>query len=176
VIRSILVTILVSAVVFTGIGFVAGYNFPYPEEEGGGEAADAAPAIAADPCDQTAEAVARRNTFWTLWSGKDVEPFTPDAALAAAIGVIIKPDSPADARNGAIQLYLSKSALYFSPEQMTQAQEDLANGPEDKRLAMFRYIAALDLDAARLVGCVLADTDRVNAFLAGQPVPPETAP
>lgn len=165
--RSVILTLVLSAAVFTTVGFIAGWKAP-------GRSQPASPT--ADACDRSAASVARRNVFWSIWSGRTVEPFTPDAALAAAVGVILKTGVPADKRNQAIQIYLTKSALYFSDEQMAQAQNDLADGTPAARLAMFRYIATTDLDAARLIGCVLADTARINAFLAGQPVSSETAP
>ncbi len=178
--RPIFTAIAISAAVFLPVGFLAGYTLPYPEEEteeADEEAVEApAPVPAADPCDQSAAAIARRNVFWSMWGGQAPDQLTPDAALAAAVGVVIKTDVTAEQRNSGLSMYMTKSALYFTPEQLTQAQEDLAGDSPDKRLAMFQHIAAIDLDAARLIGCVLADTARVNAYLAGQPVPLETAP
>ena len=141
-------------------------------------AAPAATVTVTVGCPKTAEAVARRNVVWNFWNGKP-DDASPDAKLAAALTIIIRPELPPEVRNVGLTSYLGKSALYFSEKEIEGLAEHLANGPQDKRMEAFGRIAAVDLGAAQLVSCVLADTERVNLFIAGKPVPleePEASP
>ncbi len=123
-------------------------------------------------CSKTPEAVAKRNAVWRAWSG-DASEVTPEVQLAAAIGIIIRPEIPAEVRNVAITRYMNKSVMYFSKEEIQGLADDLAGASQEKRMAAILRITRVDLEAAQLVSCVLADTERVNLWLAEKPVPPE---
>ncbi len=123
-------------------------------------------------CPQTPEAMARRNVVWRGLNG-DLEGTDPDTMVAAALAIIIRPELPPQVRNIGISKYMNKSTIYFSKEEIEGLAESLANGPQEKRMEAFGRIAAVDLSAAQLISCVLADTERVNLFIAGKPVPLE---
>lgn len=169
---------LIGLAVSAGTGFL-GYVF-------GRSYGPAAPATAAAPAPtacvpadgNTPEAIAKRNIVWRVWNGDgDSAAPGPERAIAAALGLMLSSEANAETRNAGMRMFLNKSIVFFSAEEIAAIQQTMGNGTPAQLADTLRRIAAADGQAADLIRAVLADTDRVGRFTSGRlPIPLETLP
>jgi len=162
--------LVISAVLFTGIGVTVGLALKT-------KPAPPAPVIA--DCGNSADEVAARNIVWRVLN-KDTKDLavSPETLLGSGLALLLDPKTPSDQRSSLPLGIMSKKGLVFMPPEARQTlgKALAADGWDAERTALLLQLVDADVRAGKLVQCVLRDSDRVGRFMKGEKIPLEEMP
>ena len=105
-------------------------------------------------------------------------PGTPEAKFGVILGRLLDPNTEPAVRGFFLNLYFSKSFLYFNSKYLSELKNAIVRGPPEKRYAALRIFSYHQKKAQKVISLVLADTERIEKFIADHSVsvPSSTPP